>query len=193
MEDLADALARARAGERDAMAHLYRAYAGPLLSYLATQVRRREDAEDLLGEVFLSAMRDLSSFDGEIGGFRAWLYRIATNRAIDLARRNARRPEDPLILVAERPAADDPAAEAFDRLERERLWRAVMGLPDAQREVLALRLAGGLSAPEIADVLGKPVGAVKSLQHRALANLTKALGAVPRGGRRALETTGEEL
>jgi RNA polymerase sigma-70 factor (ECF subfamily) len=176
MSDLADALARARAGHRDAMADLYRAFAGPLLSYLTTQVRRHEDAEDLLGEVFLSAMRDLSTFSGDIAGFRAWLYRIASNRAIDLARRNARRPEDPLAPAFEQPSPDDPASDAVRSLEKERLWAAVEALPTAQREVLTLRLAGGLSAPEIAEVLGKPVGAVKSLQHRALANLTKALG-----------------
>ncbi|TMK54985.1 MAG: sigma-70 family RNA polymerase sigma factor [Actinobacteria bacterium] len=101
MSDLEDALERARAGDANGMAELYRAYAAPLLAYLVTQVRRREDAEDLLGEVFLSAMRDVSRFDGNIGGFRAWLYRIASNRAVDLARRNARRPEEPLAVAEE--------------------------------------------------------------------------------------------
>jgi RNA polymerase sigma-70 factor (ECF subfamily) len=176
MEYLHDALARAQAGDRHAMADLYRAYAGPLLAYLITQVRRREDAEDLLGEVFLSAMRDLDRFEGDLSGFRAWLYRIASNRAVDLARRNARRPEDPLAVAVERPGDADPAGDALDRVDRERLWRAVMALPEAQRAVVAMRLAGGLSSPEIADALGKPVGAVKALQHRALTNLTKALG-----------------
>lgn len=176
MSDLQDALERAQAGDPEAMADLYRAYASPLLAYLVTQVRRREDAEDLLGEVFLSAMRDVRTFDGTIGGFRAWLYRIASNRAVDLARRNARRPEDPLAVATEQPSPADPAGEAMGRVERERLWRAVRALPEAQRAVVGLRLAGGLSAPEIAAVVGKPVGAVKALQHRALVNLTKVLG-----------------
>jgi len=174
--DLQDALARAQAGDRSAMTELYRAYAGPLLAYLSTQVRRREDAEDLLGEVFMSAMRDLGRFEGNLSGFRAWLYRIASNRAVDLARRTARRPEDPLAIAIERPGDADPASEALGRVDRERLWRAVMALPGAQRQVVAMRLAGGLSAPEIAEALGKRVGAVKALQHRALLNLTKALG-----------------
>jgi len=144
--------------------------------------------------VFVSAMRDLTSFDGDIGGFRAWLYRIASNRAVDLARRNARRPEEPLVLVVERPSADDPAADALGRLERDRLWKAVETLPEAQREVLTLRLAGGLSAPEIAEVVGKPVGAVKSLQHRALANLSKAMaGPYPQKPRGRLEKAKENL
>jgi len=179
MSDLQDALERAQAGNAGAIADLYRAYAGPLLAYLITQVRRREDAEDVLGEVFLSVVRDLPKFTGDLSGFRAWLYRIASNRAVDLARRNARRPEDPLAIAMDLPSAADPSADALGRLEREGLWQAVMALPDAQRRVVALRLAGGLSASEIAEVVGKPVGAVKALQHRALANLTRALGAYP--------------
>jgi RNA polymerase sigma-70 factor (ECF subfamily) len=176
MEDLQDALVRAQAGDAHGMADLYRAYSAQLLAYLATQVRRREDAEDLLGEVFLQAMRDVPSFEGNVGGFRAWLYRIATNRAVDLARRNRRRPEEPLAIAIEQPGSADPAGEALGRVDRERLWRAVTALPEAQRQVVAMRLAGGLSAPEIAKAVGKPVGAVKALQHRALVNLTKALG-----------------
>ena len=175
MSDLENALERVRAGDAGGMADLYRAYSAQLLAYLATQVRRREDAEDLLGEVFLQAMRDVARFEGDVGGFRAWLYRIATNRAVDLARRNKRRPEEPLAVAIEQPGTADPAGEALGRVDRERLWRAVMALPEAQRQVVAMRLAGGLSAPEIADAVGKPVGAVKALQHRALVNLTKAL------------------
>lgn len=194
MEDLGNALARARDGDPEGVAELYRVYAGPLLAFLITQVRRREDAEDLLGEVFLSAMRDLNKFEGDVGGFRAWLYRIATNRAVDLARRNARRPEEPLATAIERPGPSDPASEALGRVDRERLWRAVMALPKAQRQVVGMRLAGGLSAPEIAEALGKPVGAVKALQHRALVNLTKAFEApYPGGPERRLKGREENL
>src|SRR5437879_5979719 len=96
MEQLDELISRARTGEREAMAQLYSAFAPGLLSFLQTQVRRREDAEDLLGETFLSAMRDLRRFEGDSGGFRGWMYRIATNRAIDHARRSRRRPEEPL-------------------------------------------------------------------------------------------------
>ncbi len=177
MEDLNELIARARTGDRDAMAQLYRAFAPGLLGFLQTQVRRREDAEDLLGETFLSAMRDLPRFEGDAGGFRGWIYRIATNRAIDYARRQIRRPEESLFGVEATPSDLDPAAEAITRSEHARLWRAVRDLPDEQRRVIALRLSGGLTAPEIAEVIGKRVGAVKALQHRALANLSRALGA----------------
>jgi DNA-directed RNA polymerase specialized sigma24 family protein len=62
-----------------------------------------------------------------------------------------------------------------------------MALPKAQRQVVGMRLAGGLSAPEIAEALGKPVGAVKALQHRALVNLTKAFAPYPGGPERRLK------
>lgn len=180
---LEEALERARAGDGDALADVYRALSGPLLSYLATQVRRREDAEDLVGEVFVAVVRDVARFEGDATGFRAWVYRIATNRAIDHARRVSRRPEAPLAEADERPDPADPEEQAIARAERERVWRAVRGLPEQQRRVIGLRLAAGLTSAEIAAVLGKGLGAVKAIQHRALRNLARSLGAssYPRG------------
>lgn len=185
MEDLEEALSRARAGDRAAMGELYQAFASPLLSFLVMQTRRQQDAEDLLGEVFIAAMRDIGSFEGDPTGFRAWLYRIATNRAIDLSRRNRRRPEETLEVVQERVDEADPEADALAGLERARVRAAVRALPEEQRRVMALRLAGGLTASEIAQVIGKGTGAVKALQHRALVNLSRSLGPYPRdeGGR----------
>jgi RNA polymerase sigma-70 factor (ECF subfamily) len=174
---LTDALSRARTGDRGSMGDLYRAFSGPLYSYLLTQVRRREDAEDLVGQAFLDAMAAVGRFDGDLSGFRAWIFRIGRNRAVDLARVRSRRPEVPYEGLEDAPEEADLEAQAIGRAERERLWRAVRALPEAQREVIALRLAGSLTAAEIAVVVGKRPGAVKSLQHRALENLARALGA----------------
>jgi RNA polymerase sigma-70 factor (ECF subfamily) len=172
---LDEAVARARAGEGQAFDEIYRALAGPVYSYLLTQVRRREDAEDLTGQVFLEAMRGVRAFTGDASAFKAWLFRIAHNRAVDLARRLARRPEAPLedaLAVPDPAGTDDRAVTA---LARERVWRAVAALPAQQRRVVALRLAAGLSASEIARALGKRTGTVKALQHRALTALARAL------------------
>ena len=168
-------MARARAGDGPAFDDIYRALSGPVLSYLLSQVRRREDAEDLTGQVFLEAMRGVRSFSGDSSAFKAWLFRIAHNRAVDLARRISRRPEAPLEEVELLP---DPARTedvAVAGLESERLWRAVQALPEQQRRVLVLRLGAGLSSPEIARVLGKRIGTVKALQHRAVTALARAL------------------
>ncbi|MBI4728127.1 MAG: sigma-70 family RNA polymerase sigma factor [Acidobacteria bacterium] len=180
MEELEGALRRAISGDREALAALYSAFSGPLLSFLTTQVRRREDAEDLLGQVFMEAVRDLPRFQGDLGGFRGWLFRIAVNRAVDLARRQARRPERPLEGMELRPGPDDPEAEALARVERARVRAAVEMLPPDQRRVIGLRLAADLSSAEIAGILGKTPGAVKALQFRALSNLARILGAPER-------------
>ena len=172
---LDEAVARAREGDGRAFDDIYRALAGPVFSYLSTQVRRREDAEDLTGQVFLEAMRGVRAFSGDGGAFRAWLFRIAHNRAVDLARRLARRPE---ATLEEADRLADPAAtdeRAIAGIEGEALWRAVEALPEQQRRVLALRLAGGLSSREIAEVLGKRLGTVKALQHRALISVSRTL------------------
>lgn len=173
--DLNAALTAARAGDPDGVAGLYRALASPLLSYLRTQVRRWDDAEDLLAQAFLEAVRDIRRFSGDAGGFRAWLFRIAHNRAIDLARRQSRSPEAPLEDAADRVAPERVEDEAMAAEERARLWGAVRALPPDQRAAVTLRLAGGLSSREIASVLGKRLGAIKALQHRALQNLARAL------------------
>jgi RNA polymerase sigma-70 factor (ECF subfamily) len=172
---LDEAVALARSGDQSAFETIYRELAAPLLSYLATRVRRPHDAEDLLGQVFLEAIRGIGRFSGDGGALRAWLFRIARDRAVDLARRQTRRPEGPLEEALNRPAQAGTEQEALARVETGLLLRAVAALPPKQREVLALRLASGLSSSEIASVLGKRVGAIKALQHRAIANLTKAL------------------
>lgn len=171
------ALARATAGDRSAFEDLYRMYSGPLLSFLATQTRRIEDAEDLVGQVFLEAMKGIGRFSGDAAGFRSWLFRIGRDRAIDLGRAQSRRPEDPLESAGEVPAPGGTEHEAIASIERSRLWAAVRSLPPAQREVIALRLGAGLSSSEIAGIVGKDANAIKALQHRALGSLGRLLGA----------------
>lgn len=170
------AVERALAGDRDAFADLYRIYSGPLLSFLATQVRRVEDAEDLVGQVFLEAMRGIGRFTGDAAGFRAWLFRIGRDRAVDLGRSLTRRPDAPLEAAADLAAPIGTEEQALAALDRARVWDAVRSLPGAQREVIALRLAGGLTSAEVAAIVGKEPNAVKALQHRALANLGRLLG-----------------
>jgi RNA polymerase sigma-70 factor (ECF subfamily) len=172
---LDDAVARAIAGDGRAFDEIYRALAGPVYSYLATQVRRREDAEDLTGQVFLEAMRGVRTFTGDSSAFRGWLFRIAHNRAVDLARRLARRPETNLDEAESIPDAVATEDRALTGVAYTQVWRAVQALPEQQRRVIVLRLGAGLTAREIAEALGKRLGTVKALQHRALVTLSKTL------------------
>jgi RNA polymerase sigma-70 factor (ECF subfamily) len=172
---LDDAVARAIAGDGRAFDEIYRALSGPVYSYLATHVRRREDAEDLTGQVFLEAMRGVRSFTGDSSAFRGWLFRIAHNRAVDLARRLARRPETNLDEAEAIPDAIATEDRALTGVAYTQVWRAVQALPEQQRRVIVLRLGAGLTAREIAEALGKRLGTVKALQHRALVTLSKTL------------------
>ena len=172
---LDDAVARAIAGDGAAFEEIYRALSGPVFSYLSNQVRRREDAEDLTGQVFLEAMRGVRTFKGDASAFKGWLFRIAHNRAVDLARRLARRPEATLEEADALPDLVETEERALAYVASSRVWQAVRALPEQQRRVITLRLGAGLSAREIAAALGKRVGTVKALQHRALVTLSKVL------------------
>ncbi|MGH2785332.1 MAG: RNA polymerase sigma factor [Actinomycetota bacterium] len=174
-EGLEEAVARACAGDGRAFDDIYRILSGPVYSYLLSQTHRREDAEDLTGQVFLEAMRGIRAFSGDASAFKGWLFRIAHNRAIDLARRLARRPEGSLEDAEGLPDALATDDTAIAGVARERVWQAVRSLPEQQRRVLILRLGAGLNSREIAEALDKRIGTVKALQHRALAGLARAL------------------
>jgi RNA polymerase sigma-70 factor (ECF subfamily) len=156
------------------LAGLYRAHGPDLLRYLR---RRRcagaggSSAEDLLQETFVQALRRSDAFAGARSP-RAWLFGIARHVALTAARRTG--PMQALDAVAI-SAGREPATDEDPRLDAVR--SAISGLPDILREAIELRLREGLSYEEIADVLGIPVGTVRSRLHHALRRLREAVGA----------------
>jgi len=138
-----------------------------VLSYLRAQ--RVAEPEDVLGEVFLQVARDLHRVRGDDLAVRKWVFTLARNRAIDEARRRARRPAmaDCAIPDAEAPP---PAQLADVELEG-----ALDQLTPDQREVLTLRFVADLSLEAVASITHRSVGAVKAMQHRALAQLAQAV------------------
>lgn len=135
-------------------------------------------AEDVEGETWLVAARDLAMFQGDERQFRAWMFTIARNRLIDSRRREARRPSvaTPPEALYERQADDDPAVTALDVLGAEAAVALVREcLPPHQAEVILLRVLGGLDVDEVAAILGKRPGNVRVLQHRGLRRLAQRL------------------
>jgi RNA polymerase sigma-70 factor, ECF subfamily len=176
----ADLLA-ARQREPAAITRVYTAYAPALFRFFLAEVGDRHEAQDLTGSVFLSAIEALPGFRGPVQALGGWLFRIARNDLYDYRRKQARSPglaplEDHLDEVTAAAGAEDPEELAIERLEGTRVMAALQQLSQDQREVLLLRMAAGLTAPEVAAVLHKTTGAVKALQHRGLASLARVLG-----------------
>jgi len=172
-------LAAARRREPAAVSRLYTAYAPALFRFFMAAVGDRHQAEDLTGTAFVSAIEGLPRFYGPIEALGGWLFQIARHDLYDHRRRQARARieplEDHLPEAAAAAGVDDPEELALERLAAGRVVAALRELSDDQREVLLLRMAAGLTAPEVAETLGKTTGAVKALQHRGLASLARVL------------------
>jgi len=178
-------LDRARRGEGRAFEDLARGLEGPLFRHVLRILGTSADAEDVVQDAMVSAWRSMSSFEG--GSFRAWIFRIATNRAIDVVRARRRRgelplepPEDAEVEWAEpadpglEPAEIASQAEALAAVEE-----ALLGLPAEQRAALMLRDIEGFSYEEIAGITAVEIGTVKSRIHRgrlAVRNVLVARG-----------------
>lgn len=167
-----DDLVREALANRTAFEAIYLRYRDAVFGYVRSQTRSAEDAADLTALTFERALERLSSFRGEGAGLSAWLFRIARNLAADYARR--RRPVRPLWSLTAREEPNTtitPEAEVLRRESARRLAAQLNELPPIARECLVLRYAAGLSAREIAAVIGRSEAATQKQLSRALARL----------------------
>lgn len=157
------------AGDQTAFRLLFDRYASPLLRLMARQLVRHEHANDLVQQTFLQVHRARYDFRPD-ARFRPWLYTIAINLKREHMRQVKRRPEAALDTVP----GEGPSQEPLDvaRLEAARtLGPALATLPESQREVIVLHWIDGLSFPEIAQVVGATLSAVKVRAHRGYSAL----------------------
>jgi len=164
---------RAQRGDREALEQLYLLHFDRIYSYLHLSLGNRHDAEDLTTQTFLRMLEAIGRFQWQSAPFSAWLFRIAHNLAMDhfRARRRVQAEED----VPEPPGAEESSAEeqALGSLGEAGMLDLIERLSAEQRQVLTLKFLFGFANAEAAAILGKTEGAVKSLQHRALASLQK--------------------
>jgi RNA polymerase sigma-70 factor (ECF subfamily) len=170
------ALAAARLGEEWAVTLLWRELHPRILRYLRVAVGD-SDGEDLASDVWLEVARGLGRFDGDESAFRAWVFTIARRRVIDAGRRVQRRRTDPMSPQQIDRGRDEAPGELEARLALDVALRRVARLPREQAEVVALRVLAGLSAEQVAEILGKRAGTVRVLQHRGLQRLATELAA----------------
>lgn len=174
----ADVLDAARRGDAAGVEAVYRRYAPAVLAWFRSRVGDGHLAEDLTGDAFVAVIGALPRFTGGPEAFAGWLFTLVRRDFVDHLRRTSRRPEVPVAelapLVSE--TAPDAADEMLARQDSERVRAALARLSPDQQEVLVLRVVAGLTAPEVAEVTGRTVGAVKALQHRGLDSLARLLG-----------------
>lgn len=165
----------AQGGDLFALEELYLIHFDRIYSYLHVTVGNRHDAEDLTTQTFLKMLESIGKFRWRSAPFSAWLFRIAHNLAIDHFR--ASRRWQPLEEVPESEPDESTSAEAaaLESIGQKSMLELIDDLSAEQQQVLTLKFVFGFGNGEAATILGKSEGAVKSLQHRALATLHKKL------------------
>jgi len=152
---------------------LYQELRKPLVRYLVCLGMSLDEAQDVVQDAFMSLQRHVSS-GGSQENIRAWLFRVAHNRARNRQKSYERRFGAPLDSLAEAMAAEDASPErvVLEREKARRLESAIRTLTDAERECLLLR-AGGLRYREIGEVLHIPTSSVSDLVARAIKKLAE--------------------
>ena len=174
-ENVPELVARGQQGDRAALEELYLIHFDRIYSYLHVSVGNRHDAEDLTTQTFLKMLEKIGTFRWRSAPFSAWLFRIAHNLTIDHFRSRKRwQPEEE---VPEAPGSEEPSAElaAMQTIGRESMLKLIELLSHEQQQVLTLKFVFHFPNAEVAAILGKTEGAIKSLQHRALVSLERQL------------------
>jgi len=159
---------RVAAADSEALAQLFKRYAGAVYSLAYRMLNDREGAEELLNEAFVRVWRQAPSFDARRGKFSTWLMSVARNLAIDELRSRRARPQRSDPLTPDDPDLDPPdehvdvEADVWHAERRRLIRQAMRELPPAQREALELAYFEGLTQSEISARLGDPLGTTKT-------------------------------
>ncbi len=176
MQDEEGLIRRAQQHDAVALTQLYEDNFDKIYRYVVLKIGDRIEAEDMTQQVFLKALQSISSYKWKGMPFSSWLYRIAHNQIVDYFRKKSKRPTEPLDESI--TASDgDPENIAERNVQIEEVAEATKKLTKAQQEVISLRFAGELSIAEVAKAMGRTEGAVKALQHSAIAALRRVLSA----------------
>jgi RNA polymerase sigma-70 factor, ECF subfamily len=165
-------IARVGSGDRGAFETLYRRYARPVFGLALRRLGDRGRAEDAVQETFASVWRAAGSYRPERGPGAPWLYAVARNAIVDNGRT---RREPPVEGLEERSGDETPADRAESGWVAWRVHRALAELPENERVVIELAYWGGRSQSEVADLLGIPLGTVKTRTRTGLARLAEML------------------
>jgi len=175
MHEESDSVLIARAKEdAEAFSLLYERYVDRIYNYIYYRTGNHHDAEDLTARTFYRALKHFPRYVDRGAPFSAYLYRIAHNVVANWHRDTKRRQMVPLeettLLALQR---EEPAFASDEQYEREMLLAAVRRLPPDRQQLLILKFVEQMSNAEIAEVMGRSEGAIKSLYHRTLTALRR--------------------
>ncbi len=165
---IADAVAMAKCGDRQALHYLYDEYADSVYGYVLSILHDPHDAEDVTQNVFIKLVRILERYEPREVPFAAWIVRVARNAAIDHIRESRQIP-------CEEVFGPDESADESHHERRRCLADALAELPEDQRNVVVLRHLVGLSPVEIAAHLDRTTPSIHGLHHRGRAAIQQAL------------------
>jgi RNA polymerase sigma-70 factor (ECF subfamily) len=165
----------ARTGDESALAELYVLYFPRVYRYILARMGNPYDAEDLTEEVFLRVLDAIERFQWREAPFSAWLFRIAHNAVVSQRRKEGARGRSSPLSEALPVDSQGPEVVVENWLALSEIMKAAETLPEAQRRVISLRFAAGLSVAETARAMSKGEGNVKVIQHKAIAKLREML------------------
>ena len=160
--------------EPEAFGQLYELYVDRVYSYIYHRVGNVQEAEDLTARTFYRALEKLDTYEDRGLPFSAWLFRIAHNLVANWHRDQSRRPVVSLDEAYSGPP-QHPEAAAEHAEEEDAMLEAIRTLPDDRQKLLLFKFSEGMSNLEIAAILGRTEGAVKSLYHRTLLSLREEM------------------
>ena len=168
---------KAKDGDANAFGELYERYAENVFRFIYSQTSNRLDAEDLTADVFLKAWRSVARYEERGFSFSAYLFRIARNLLIDSRRR--KKPVEPIyeddLMNSPETTISNPSTILTAKVQHKELVNILSQLREDYRTVLILRFLNELSPEETSKVMGRSIGAVRVLQHRALTSLRKII------------------
>ncbi len=182
MDDIGDqerALVEAAKYDAEAFGRLYQQYVRRIYNYLYRHTGNQAEAEDLTSRTFYRALRNIRQYKDRGSSFQAWLFRIAHNLVVNWYRDQSRHPVISLEATGDHPGQathhDEPHEHIIRAERQEVVARIIDQLPEIRKTLLILKFVEKMSNEEIADVLGKTEGAIKSLYHRTLLDLRETL------------------